>query len=187
MSSSSKNEKQRFKSIEEFNIIERLGSGGYSVVYLVQNKKSGRKYALKCADRFKKGKDRSERTYTEIKVLEKLKHKNIIRLKGWFEDKGVDVEEMFGGEIEVEDEVDVDVEGGEEGDELDLDVDTDGDGDMDTEMDLDLGGGEGEGDELDLDLGGEEEMEESITGMEKHEDELNNLIKGAKQVVINYK
>ena len=87
MSSSTKNEKQRFKSIEEFNIIERLGSGGYSVVYLVQNKKSGRKYALKCADRFKKGKDRSERTYTEIKVLEKLKHKNIIRLKGWFEDK----------------------------------------------------------------------------------------------------
>ena len=67
--------KPRFKGIDEFNIIERIGSGGYSVVYLVENKKSGRKYALKCADRFKKGKDRSSRTYTEIKVIEKWKNK----------------------------------------------------------------------------------------------------------------
>lgn len=85
--SSNKIDKQRFKSIEEFNIIEKIGSGGYSIVYLVENKKTGKKYALKCADRFKKGKDRSERTHIEIKVLENLKHKNIIRLKGWFEDK----------------------------------------------------------------------------------------------------
>lgn len=76
----------RFKSIEEFNILDVLGRGGYSVVHLVENKKTGRKYALKCAAKFKKGKNRSERTYTEIKVLEKLKHSNIIRLKGHFED-----------------------------------------------------------------------------------------------------
>ena len=76
----------RFKSIDEFNIIEKLGSGGYSYVMLVQNKKSGKKYALKCAAKYKKGKDRSHRTLTEIKVLEKLKHKNVIRLKGYFED-----------------------------------------------------------------------------------------------------
>ena len=77
----------RFKSIDEFNFLEEIGKGGYSHVHLVENKKTGRKYALKCAARFKKGRDRSERTYMEIKVLEKLKHKNIIRLKGWFEDK----------------------------------------------------------------------------------------------------
>lgn len=77
----------RFKSINEFNIIEKLGSGGYSYVMLVQNKRSGKKYALKCAAKYKKGKDRSHRTLTEIKVLEKLKHKNIIRLKGYFEDE----------------------------------------------------------------------------------------------------
>jgi serine/threonine protein kinase len=76
----------RFKSIDEFNILDVLGRGGYSVVHLVENKKTGRKYALKCAARYKKGKDRSERTYTEIKVLEKLKHPNIISLKGHFED-----------------------------------------------------------------------------------------------------
>ena len=77
----------RFKSIDEFNFLEEIGKGGYSHVHLVENKKTGRRYALKCAARFKKGKDRSDRTYMEIKVLEKLKHKNIIRLKGWFEDK----------------------------------------------------------------------------------------------------
>jgi len=77
----------RFKSIDEFNFLEEIGKGGYSHVHLVENKKTGRKYALKCAARFKKGKDRSDRTYTEIRVLEKLKHKNIISLKGWFEDK----------------------------------------------------------------------------------------------------
>lgn len=76
----------RFKSIDEFNILDVLGRGGYSVVHLVEHKKTGRKYALKCAARYKKGRDRSERTYTEIKVLQKLKHPNIIRLKGYFED-----------------------------------------------------------------------------------------------------
>jgi len=127
------------------------------------------------------GDDDEKYSETEISV----KADDWDALKGWLEDKGVDVEEMFGGEIEVEDEVDV--EGGEEGDELDLDVDTDGDGDMDTEIDLEDLGDE-EGDELDLDLGGEDkEMEESITGMENHEKDTNNLIHGAKQVVINYK
>jgi len=85
--SSSKKTESRFKSIEEFNFLEELGRGGYSFVHLVENKKTKKKYALKCAQRFKKGKDRSERTYTEIKVLQKLKHKNIISLRGWFEDK----------------------------------------------------------------------------------------------------
>ncbi len=76
----------RFRSIEEFNIIEKIGSGGYSYVMLVQNKKSGKRYALKCAAKYKKGKDRSARTRTEIEVLEKLNHKNVIQLKGHFED-----------------------------------------------------------------------------------------------------
>jgi hypothetical protein len=106
-------------------------------------------------------------------------------LRGWLEEKGVDVEEMFGGEIEVEDAP----EEGEEGEsDLDLDMDLGGEGEGD-ELELDLGG-EGEGDELELDLGGEGEdgeIEESLTGMENHEDDTNNLIKGAKQVVITYK
>ena len=77
----------RFSSIDEFIILEEIGKGGYSKVYLVENKKTKRRYALKQAMRYKKGKDKTERTMTEIKVLRKLKHPNIIRLKGWFEDE----------------------------------------------------------------------------------------------------
>ena len=77
---------RRFKSIDEFEIIDKIGRGGYSVVYLAEHIKTRKIYALKCAQRFKKGKDRSERTLTEIEVLSSLDHPNIIDLKGWFED-----------------------------------------------------------------------------------------------------
>lgn len=77
----------RFKSIHDFKVLGDLGAGGFSKVLLVENKKNHRKYALKCAARFKKERDRSGRTYTEIIVLQKLKHRNIIKLKGWFEDE----------------------------------------------------------------------------------------------------
>jgi hypothetical protein len=115
-------------------------------------------------------------------------------LKGWLEEKGVDIEEMFGGEIEVEDEMGDDLEGGEDeegledlegGDEdLDGDEDLEGGEDMDSEdfdMDLgDLGGGE------DLDLGGEDEVEESLTGMEDEEDDqVPNLVAGRQKQTPN--
>ena len=86
MSSGSKR-KSRFKSLEEFNILEEIGKGGYSKVYLVENKKTKRQYALKAAYKYKNDKDRSERTRNEIRVLRKLKHPNVISLKGWFEDE----------------------------------------------------------------------------------------------------
>ena len=121
-----------------------------------------------------------EEAYKEDEISVQADHWEA--LKGWLEEKGVDVEEMFGGEIEVEDAEEGEADA--EGDDMDLDL---GGGEED-DMDLDLGGGEGD-DELELDLGDEDkpEVEESLTGMEKHEDEMNNLIKGAKQVVINYK
>ena len=76
----------RFKSLDEFIILEEIGKGGYSKVYLVENKRTKRQYALKACFKIKEGKDRSERTRTEIRVLKKLKHPHIIRLKGYFED-----------------------------------------------------------------------------------------------------
>lgn len=76
----------RFKSINEFNILGEIGKGGYSKVYLVQHKRSKRKYAIKAAFKTKNGKDRSDRTYMEIRILKQLKHNNIIKMKGWFED-----------------------------------------------------------------------------------------------------
>jgi len=77
------------------------------------------------------------------------------KLKGWLEGKGVNVEEMFGGEIEVEDEeTDIEPEEGEEGEGSD-------------DFDLDLGGEEGGeegGDDFSLDL---EEYSEAPTAEEQ--------------------
>ena len=84
------NRRKRFKSIDEFIIIEEIGKGGYSKVYLVEHKRTGRQYALKAAFRYKNGdrsgKDRSHRTLMEAKVLKRLRHRNVVRLKGHFED-----------------------------------------------------------------------------------------------------
>ena len=80
-------QKERFTSLSQFNILQEIGKGGYSKVYLVENKKTKRRYALKACFRMKNGKDRSDRTRTEIEVLKRLKHSNIMRLKGWFEDE----------------------------------------------------------------------------------------------------
>lgn len=77
---------RRFRSIDEFDVINEIGKGGYSVVYLAKHIKSGKKYALKCAFKEKKGKDRSPRIRQEIEVLSRMKHNNIIKLSGWFED-----------------------------------------------------------------------------------------------------
>jgi len=67
--------------------MDELGKGGYSVVYLARHKRSGKKYALKCAMKFKKGKDRSDRTRQEIEVLSSINHRGIIKLSGWFENR----------------------------------------------------------------------------------------------------
>lgn len=87
MSETKKIKTPRFSSLDEFNILSEIGRGGYSSVNLAEHKKTKRKYAIKCAFKMKKGKDRSERTRTEIKVLKKLKHSSIIRLKGHFENE----------------------------------------------------------------------------------------------------
>lgn len=77
---------KRFENINEFTIIKQIGRGGYSNVYLAEHKKTGKRYAIKACFRYKKGKDKSKRSFMEIKVLRKLKHENIVSLKGWFED-----------------------------------------------------------------------------------------------------
>jgi len=77
----------RFHSIKEFEILGNLGKGGYSVVKLVKHKKTGKKYALKCAMKYRKDKDRTEKTRREVKILYELRHPKIIRIRGHFEDK----------------------------------------------------------------------------------------------------
>ena len=75
-----------FRNINEFEILGNIGKGGYSVVKLVKHKKTGEKYALKCAMKIRKGKDRTRKTRKEVEILYKLRHTNIIHLCGWFED-----------------------------------------------------------------------------------------------------
>lgn len=98
----------KFKNIEEFTILEELGRGGYSNVYLAQHKETGKKYALKAAFKYKKGKDKTKRTYMEIKVLQKLHHKHIVKFFDWFYDddtiylvlehiQGKDITKFFSG------------------------------------------------------------------------------------------
>jgi len=103
-------------------------------------------------------------------------------LRGWLEEKGVDIEEMFGGEIEVEDEEGLEGEP-EEGEEIEGDEDLEGGEEGEAEElegeDFSLEGG----DELEglegLDLEGEEEVEESVEGMEREENQKTpNLVAG---------
>lgn len=78
---------KRFSSLAEFDIINEIGKGGFSIVYLVKHIDTGRYYALKAAMRIKKGKDRSSKARKEIEFLSRLRHRRIIRIKGWFEDE----------------------------------------------------------------------------------------------------
>lgn len=85
------------------------------------------------------------------------------QLKGWLEDKGVDTEEMFGGNIEVEGE---DVE-----DEISFDGLEDIEGDEAPAAEAEEGEEKGDEDDLadDLEDDDKEEVEESVTGMENFE------------------
>ncbi|KAH0792298.1 CMGC family protein kinase [Histomonas meleagridis] len=67
----------------DFEIIERIGSGAFSCVYLARYKKSGKYYALKrlnwCIS--------PERIITEIKWLERVNHPNVVQFMNLFHNK----------------------------------------------------------------------------------------------------
>lgn len=95
-------------------------------------------------------------------------------LRTWLEEKGVDIEEMFGGEIETEEFEEP------EGEEFELEDEEKEKDEEEPELDFDL-----DLDDIDLEKEGEEDVEESITGMETPEKEnWPNLVKG-RQVTIN--
>ena len=103
---------------------------------------------LELGDDKKEGEEEKDEVTGEEKIKVSVDHWEA--LKGWLEGKGVDVEEMFGGEIEVE-------EPGEEDLELDLDDEKGDEGEEGLEIDLDdEKGDEGEeGLEIDLEEGSE--------------------------------
>ena len=70
--------------INKYNIIEEIGRGGFSIVWLGFNIQDGNYYAIKVqnSDDFEEGKD-------EIRIIKKLKHKNVTKLVDYF------IEERF--------------------------------------------------------------------------------------------
>ena len=76
--------------MNKYNIIEEIGRGGYSIVWLGFNIQDNNYYAIKVqnSDDFEEGKD-------EIKIIKKLNHKNITKLVDYFVEERFDENEIL--------------------------------------------------------------------------------------------
>lgn len=69
---------------DHYDVKEELGRGAFSVVKLAVHKKTGEKFAVKIIDKKNVGAE-AVRLQTEIEILQKVKHPNIICLKELFD------------------------------------------------------------------------------------------------------
>ncbi|XP_046896682.1 calcium/calmodulin-dependent protein kinase IGb isoform X2 [Hypomesus transpacificus] len=69
---------------EVFEFMEELGSGAFSEVFMVKEKKTGKMFAMKCV---KKKTKRDLNLENEIAVLRKIKHENVIGLEDFYESR----------------------------------------------------------------------------------------------------
>ncbi|XP_015254728.1 PREDICTED: calcium/calmodulin-dependent protein kinase type 1D-like [Cyprinodon variegatus] len=67
-----------------FDFKGKMGSGSFSEVYMVREKKSGQLYALKC---LKKKHLANSNLENEINVLRRIKHENVVRLEDFYESR----------------------------------------------------------------------------------------------------
>ncbi|XP_051282305.1 calcium/calmodulin-dependent protein kinase IGb [Dicentrarchus labrax] len=75
--------KKNTENIQEvFDIMEELGSGAFSEVYMVKEKKTGKMFAMKCV---KKKQKRDLNLENEIAVLRRIKHENVVGLEDFYE------------------------------------------------------------------------------------------------------
>ncbi|XP_051549627.1 calcium/calmodulin-dependent protein kinase type 1D-like [Myxocyprinus asiaticus] len=84
---------------EIFDFKEILGSGSFSEVYLVRERKTGNFYALKCV---KKKQLHHSNLENEIKVLRRIKHSNVVGLEDFYETRThyyLVMELVSGGEL----------------------------------------------------------------------------------------
>ena len=71
--------------LERFEIKEILGKGAFSVVKKAVKKETGEEVAIKIIDRIKAGETEQKRLQTEILILEKVRHPNIVSLREMIE------------------------------------------------------------------------------------------------------
>ena len=71
-------------SINDFEIIKQIGSGAFSTVSLVKNKKDNKLYALKRVELSKMMSNEKDNSLNEIRLLASVNHKNIIAYKQSF-------------------------------------------------------------------------------------------------------
>lgn len=68
-----------YKSIDEYTLIKKLGSGGNGKVYLALNKKNGQECAVKVINRLIQSDKDVIQLKKEFDVISHLKHKNILQ------------------------------------------------------------------------------------------------------------
>ncbi|KAB5546498.1 hypothetical protein PHYPO_G00072780 [Pangasianodon hypophthalmus] len=69
---------------EVFDFIEVLGSGAFSEVFMVKERKTGKLFAIKCV---KKKNKRDINLENEIAVLRRIKHENVVGLEDLYESR----------------------------------------------------------------------------------------------------
>ncbi|CAB5378149.1 unnamed protein product [Rhizophagus irregularis] len=69
----------------EYHLIQPLGNGSYAVVYMAQEKNTGKFYALKCLSKANLSDYHLEIQHNEVRIHERLSHPNIVKLDHYFE------------------------------------------------------------------------------------------------------
>lgn len=73
--------------ITDFEILDKLGEGSFGKVYRTKHRKTGAIYAIKSIDKLNKNNQEGKPYFRrEIEIMYKVRHPNIVRLFGHFED-----------------------------------------------------------------------------------------------------
>ena len=73
--------------ITDFDLLEKLGEGSFGKVYRAKHKKTAAIYAIKFIDKLNKNNQEGKPYFRrEIEIMYKVRHPNIVRLYGHFED-----------------------------------------------------------------------------------------------------
>lgn len=75
-------------TLDDFEILNSLGKGGFGHVYKVSSKRNNEIYAMKIADLPEVDEEKKKKNKNEVKFLEKLSHPHIIKIYYSFEEKG---------------------------------------------------------------------------------------------------